>query len=225
MAGSAPGYLNTPDDAIEEPDGTIVLADIGNQRILFIDPKAGRILRQYGTTGVRRHAPPRYFNAPDGAYPTPDGGLIVTEIGWLHGTYGYLDRLSASGRLIYSVTTDLGYPSDGDLMPDGNILVVDYQRPGAIEIVSPSGKVLWRYRKTTGPGELNHPSNAVPLPNGNVLVCDDWNDRILVIDPKTDAILWQYGHRGVPGTEPGYLNIPDEVVFLPRQWRLPIGIP
>ncbi len=220
VTGSAPGYFNTPDDAIQMPDGNVVVADIVNQRVLIIDPKTSRIVRQYGVTGQRRHAPPHFFNAPDGAYPTPDGGLLVTEIGWGHNSFGWLDRLSPSGTLDYSITTNMAYPSDGVVIPGGNVLVVDYVKPGSVEIYSPQGKLVWRYRKASGPGEINHPSNAVRLPNGNILVCDDWNDRIVVIDPKTKQILWQYGHQGVPGAGPGSLNIPDEVFFIPSSWHL-----
>ncbi len=36
--GSAPGYLNNPDDAYQLPDGRIVVADIKNCRILLFDP-------------------------------------------------------------------------------------------------------------------------------------------------------------------------------------------
>lgn len=219
VIGTAPGYFNTPDDAIQMADGNIVVSDIANQRVLLIDPKTSRIVRQYGTTGVRRHAPPRYFNAPDGAYPTPDGGLLVTEIGWAHNSFGYLDRLSPDGRLVYSIKTNLVYPSDGTVIAGGNVLAVNYTRPGAVEIFSPQGKVLWQYHEGSGAGEINHPSNALQLPNGNILVCDDWNDRVIVIDPKSKAIVWQYGHQGVPGTSAGYLNIPDEVFFIPSQWH------
>ncbi len=223
VTGSAPGYLNTPDDAFQMPDGTVEVSDIVNQRVIFIDPKTNRIVRQYGTTGKRGHMPPRLLNAPDGAYPAPDGGLLVTEIGWGHGTFSYLDLISPTGTLEYSLTTDFTYASDGNVTPDGNVIAVDYVKPGAVEIFTPKGKVLWRYRPTSGPGELNHPSNAVVLPNGNILVCDDWNDRVVVIDPKTKAIVWQYGKMGVAGNGHGLLNIPDEVVFIPPEWHMSWG--
>lgn len=223
IKGAAPGYLNTPDDAFQLPDGTVEVSDIVNQRVIFIDPRSNKIVRQYGTTGRRGHAPPRLLNAPDGAYPTPDGGLLVTEIGWGHGTTSYLDRISAQGTLDYSIKTDMTYASDGNLTPDGNVIAVDYQKPGAVEIFSPQGKVLWRYRVTSGPGTLNHPSNAIVLPNGEILVCDDWNDRVLVIDPATRRIVWSYGHLGVAKNAPGYLNIPDEVVFVPPSWHMRWG--
>ena len=48
--GSAPGYLNTPDDAYLLPNGLISVADAYNCRVLFIS-LAHRIKRQYGTAG------------------------------------------------------------------------------------------------------------------------------------------------------------------------------
>lgn len=223
IVGSAPGYFNTPDDAIQMSDGNIVVSDIVNQRVIVIDPRTKRIVRQYGVTGKRRHAPPRFFNAPDGAFPTPDGGLLVTEIGWAHNSFGYLDKLAADGKLVFSFKTNLVYPSDGVEISGGRVLVVDYAKPGSAEIYSREGKVLWRYDVPRGPGALNHPSGAVELPNGNILVCDDWNDRVVVIDPKTRAIVWEYGHQGVASRAAGYLNIPDEVFFIPRAWHLALN--
>ncbi len=220
VKGSAPGYLNTPDDAFQLPDGTVETSDIVNQRVIFINPKTKQIIRQYGTTGKRGHQPPTLLNAPDGAYPTPDGGMLITEIGWGHGDTSWLDRISPTGKLDYSITTNMTYASDGNVTPHGNVIVVDYQKPGAIEIYSPQGKVLWNYRPTSGIGELNHPSNAIVLPNGNILVCDDWNDRVMVINRQTKAIMWNYGHLGVARNAAGYLNIPDEVVFVPNSWNV-----
>lgn len=53
------------------------------------------------------------------------------------------------------------------------------------------------------------------LPNGDILANDDHNDRVIVVDPRTDKIVWQYGHRGVPGSAPGYLANPDGVHMAP----------
>lgn len=217
VAGSAPGYLNTPDDAYVLPNGLITVADIVNQRILFIN-RQKKIVKQYGQTGVQLHNPPKTFTAPNGDTPLPGGGMLVTEI---NGSYA--DRLSPTGKLIYSVhLPGISYPSDTQLLKNGNLLVADYSTPGTIEEVSPKGKLIWRYRKTSGPGELSNPSLAVMLPNGYILANDDYNDRVIIINPKTNKIVWQYGHRGVPGTKTGYLNAPDGVNFVPPTVHLPL---
>ena len=58
IQGSSPGYLHTPDDAYLLPNGLVTVADAYNCRVLFIN-HAHKIVRQYGTTGVCRHDPPR----------------------------------------------------------------------------------------------------------------------------------------------------------------------
>jgi hypothetical protein len=213
--GSAPGYLNTPDDAFLFDQGgrqIITVADIRNQRILFIDRATKRIIKQYGQTGVWRADPPVTYAAPNGDFPAPDGGMLVTQIG---GNDAIL--LNRQGQVQWTVhfPSNLSYPSDANFTPDGNIICAFYTNPGAVVEMSPSGRLLWEYRVTSGPGKLNMPSLAVMLPNGLVLLNDDYNDRVVVIDPKTNQIVWQYGHTGVPGTAPGYLNDPDGMDLLP----------
>ncbi|MFO2549717.1 hypothetical protein JI721_03890 [Alicyclobacillus cycloheptanicus] len=199
------------------PNGLVTVADIANQRILFINPKTNTVVKQYGTTGLRYHNPPKSFEAPNGDTPVlSDGGMIVTEIGSGNTGQGYADRLDKNGKLMYSVQLPLiAYPSDTQLLPNGNLLVVDYSNPGRVIEVTPQGKVVWDYYKRSGPGELNHPSLAIPLPNGDVALNDDYNDRVVIIDPKTNQIVWQYGHTGIPGTAAGYLNVPDGINFIP----------
>ncbi|WDL95494.1 outer membrane protein assembly factor BamB family protein [Alicyclobacillus sp. ALC3] len=215
VAGSAPGYLNTPDDAFLYNKGgknVITVADIRNQRILFINRKTKSIIKQYGQTGVQRVNPPITYGAPNGDFPAPNGGMLVTQI---NGNDAI--RLNKNGKILWTVhfPSQFSYPSDANFTPHGNVIVAFYTNPGAIVKMSPSGKVLWSYSPTSGPGELNHPSLVTELPNGMVLLNDDYHDRVIVINPKTNKIVWQYGHTGVPGTAPGYLHIPDGVDFLP----------
>lgn len=214
-AGQAPGYLNTPDDAFlfDGRNGQyITVADIKNQRILFIDRATKQIFRQYGVTGVYHANPPKTYAAPNGDFPAPHGGMLVTQIG---GNDAIL--LNQQGQPVWTVhfPAPFYYPSDANFTPDGNIICAFYTNPGGVVIMSPSGKVLWKYYVTSGPGRLNHPSLALELPNGLVLLNDDFNHRVIVIDPKTNQIVWQYGHTGVPGSAPGYLNVPDGLDILP----------
>ncbi len=215
VPGSKPGYLNTPDDAYMLPNGLVTVADIKNMRILFINQK-GQIVKQYGN-GLWRHNPPYSYASPNGDTPLPDGGMLITEIDG-----SYADRLSKNGKLLYTVHfPNIAYPSDTQLLKNGNLLTADYETPGKIEEVTPQGKIVWEYYKTSGPGMLSNPSLTFQLPNGDFIVNDDSNDRVVIIDPKTNQIVWQYGHKGVPGTAPGYLNIPDGMDFLPPNVHIP----
>lgn len=202
-AGSAPGYLHTPDDAYPLANGDVLVTDVVNCRILQVAPN-GSVVRQFGTTGVCRDAPPASYGYPNGDTPLPDGGILITEIAGSR-----VVRLDAAGRVVFDIHVPLHYPSDAHLLPDGNVLVSDYSTPGALVIVSPTGRLVWRYAPTSGPGMLNHPSLAVPLANGDILLNDDYRDRVLLLDPSTGKIVWQYGHTGVASAAPGYLSDPD----------------
>ncbi len=106
VRGSSLGYLSTPDDAYLLPDGTVSVADVRNCRVLFIAPDH-RVVRQLGTTGMCSHDPPRAFAAPNGDTPLPGGGTLVTEING-----SWVDAISASGKLEWSVHAPVRYPSD-----------------------------------------------------------------------------------------------------------------
>src|SRR3984893_7977943 len=208
QVGSDRTHLNTPDDAYALPDGSFTVADAYNCRILFI--KGGRIVRQYGSSGVCRHEPPRYFGAVNGDTPVPGGGVMISEI-----PGNWIDEVGPEGKLVFSVRAPVSYPSYPQPRPGGRILLADYASPGHVLIIDHSGKVLWRYGPTQGYGRMDHPSLAMGLPNGNIIVNDDFRQRVIVIDPRTNQIVWKYGHTDVPGTEPGYLNTPDGMAFIP----------
>ena len=202
-AGSGKGQLHTPDDAYPLANGDVMVADIGNCRVLLIAPDKS-IRRQWGRTGVCVANAPYTYGSPNGATPLPDGGVLITQIRGSRVT-----RLNAAGKVIFDIHVPLFYPSDAQLDANGNVVVADYHSPGAVIGISPKGKLLWRYGPKSGPGRLDHPSLATPLPNGLVSINDDDRQRIVVIDPRTLRIVWQYGHTDRAGTAPGYLSDPD----------------
>ena len=207
VRGSAPGYLSNPDDAYLLPNGLMQVADIQNCRVLWVN-RAKRIVRSIGNAGSCAHDPPRSLSSPNGATPLPDGGVLVTEIG------GWIDRLDKSGHLLYTVRTPTSYPSDAQLLPDGNILVAGFNTPGRVDEITPQGKVVWTYQPT-GQWSLDRPSLAVRWPNGMIAITDDWHHRVLVVNPRTKKVVWSYGHLNSPGIAPGYLNKPDGLDLLP----------
>jgi hypothetical protein len=207
VRGSGEGYLSNPDDAYLLPNGLVMVADIQNCRVLFIN-RAKHVVREIGHAGACGHNPPTGLSSPNGATPLADGGVLVTEIG------GWVDRISASGRLLWTIRTPTSYPSDAQLLPDGNVLVAGFNTPGRVDEITPAGRIVWTY-EPTGYWSLDRPSLAVRWPNGLVAVTDDWHHRVVVVEPKTKRVVWSYGHLGSPGTAPGYLNKPDGLDLLP----------
>jgi hypothetical protein len=203
-----PGFLNTPDDAYLLPSNQVTVADAYNCRVLFIT-LTHRIVRQYGTTGVCRHDPPRYLGAVNGATPLPDGGTLVSEIAG-----SWIDDFSRTGKLRWAVRAPVSYPSDPQLLRGNRILLADYANPGHAIIMTRAGKVLWRYGPAAGPGQLNHPSLATLIAPGLVAINDDFRDRVVIVSVRTHKIVWQYGHTDQPGTGAGYLNTPDGLDLL-----------
>jgi len=207
--GSAPGFLNTPDDAYPLANGNVTVADIRNCRIIEIAPDK-HVVRTWGHTGVCRNAPPFAYNEPNGDTPLADGGILITEI-----KGSRVVRLNAAGKVVFNIHVPTAYPSDAQLDSHGDVVVADYSNPGAVVAVTPTGHLVWRYGPKTGVGRLDHPSLAVPLADGTLVLNDDFRNRVIFLNPITGKILWQYGRTGLAGRGPGRLYIPDGVNLLP----------
>jgi Kelch motif protein/putative pyrroloquinoline-quinone binding quinoprotein len=217
--GSSVGYVHQPDDLYPYPGGGMVVADASNCRILFFGP-AGQPTGQIGTTGDCTPGLPATVGYPNASTPLPNGHLLVTE---LHA--GAIAEVTRTGHPVWRVQIPaLSVPSDPQPLPDGTFLAVDFAAPGAVVRFTRTGKVLWEYRPTSGPGELDHPSLGAPLPNGLIAVNDDYNDRVVLIDPKRDRIVWQYGVTNVAGTGHGHLRYPDGLDLLLPGHDVPLHV-
>lgn len=207
VRGAAFGYLSNPDDAYLLPNGLFQVADIQNCRVLWIS-RAKKVVRELGRAGNCGHNPPTGLSSPNGATPLPDGGVLVTEIG------GWVDRISKSGHVLWTIRTPTTYPSDAQLLPNGNVLVAGFNTPGRVDELTTHGKVVWTYAPT-GYWSLDRPSLAERWPNGMIAITDDWHHRVVVVNPRTKKVVWSYGHLDQPSASPGYLSKPDGLDLLP----------
>ena len=218
VRGSAPGYLDYPDDAHLLEDGMFLTADIRNCRVLIIDPATNRIVTQWGVPGRCRHDPPRALASPNGATPLANGDILVSEI-----RGSWISRITRGGELVWTVKAPrVRYPSDAFPAADGQVIVADFSRPGRVVIFDPAtARVTWEYEGTPGETMLDHPSLARELPDtGDIIVADDWRERVVVIDRQTKQIIWQYGATDTKGHAPGFLNYPDGFdIDVFRDWR------
>jgi outer membrane protein assembly factor BamB len=209
-SGAGTNQLWNPDDAIMLHDRHIIVSDIKNCRVLLLTPGTHAPLQQLGRTGHCSHRPGTRFSSPNGAFPQPDGRVLVTEIGG-----DWITSMSLDGVVSWSThAPGVSYPSDTNQIGPDRYLTVDYSQPGSIVEFDHTGRLLWRY-SPSGHDRLDKPSLAEPLPNGDILATDDDNNRIIVVDPTTDRIVWQYGHTGIAGSQPGYLSDPDGADLAP----------
>jgi hypothetical protein len=212
--GSARGYLNGPDDAYMWPDGSIGVADIRNCRVILINHDTKAIKSQLGRTGYCVHSPPKSFGLPNGDTPLENGHVLITEI-----MGAWVSEVGWDGTGYWTIRAPgISYPSDAQLLPDGNILLVDYARPGQILIMTKQGRPVWRYAPRSGPAMLDHPSLAIELSNGLIALNDDFRHRVVIVDPKTNTIVWQYGVTGRSGRSAGLLFVPDGIDIKPSAW-------
>jgi hypothetical protein len=219
VPGRAPGYLDQPDDAFMLNNGEITVADAKNCRILFLNPNF-TYKSEIGSSGACTHNIPYGVAYPNGDTPLADGNFLVSEI-----IGSYIDEVTESGQVIWSVHLPIAYPSDPQQLGPDLYLVADYTKPGGILEFNRQGQILWRYRVPSGEGMLDHPSLAEQLPNGLICVNDDYRDRVVIIDPKTNQIVWQYGYTDSPGTLPGLLNTPDGFDLLLPNGTTPTHLP
>src|SRR4029078_5752124 len=159
------------------------------------------------------HDPPRSLSSPNGATPLPDGGILVTEIG------GCVARFYLHARLVFTTQTPTDYPSDAQLLPNGNVLVAGFDTPGRIDEITPDGRIVWTYGPASGPGALDRPSLAERWPNGMIAITDDWHHRIVVVDPQKKRIVLAHAHLGVASAATGCLSKPDGLDLLPATTR------
>lgn len=203
QAGSAPGYLNQPDDAYILNNGVVTVADAKNCRILFLNPNF-TYLSTIGHTGNCHHDIPNDVAYPNGDTPLADGNFLVSEI-----IGSWVDEVTMSGQVVWSLQLPIAYPSDPQQLGPDLYLIADYSTPGQLLEFTREGQIVWRYDVTSGEGMLDHPSLAERLPNGLICVNDDYRHRVVIIDPKSERIVWQYGDTDTAGTAPGLLNTPD----------------
>ncbi len=204
--GRGEGYFDFPDDAHLLADGKIVVADIRNCRVQFIDPASNHVIGQWGHDRVCRHEPPSYLAYPNGVAAYDNGDILVTEI-----PGSWITRLTRDGSVVWSAPAPhTRYPSDAYPAQNGQVIVADYAKPGRIVFFDPkTGKATWEYEARGGAAMLDHPSLALELPNGDVVANDDFRHRVVVIDRQTRQIIWQYGVTDQPGHVPGYLFRPE----------------
>jgi DNA-binding beta-propeller fold protein YncE len=98
------------------------------------------------------------------------------------------------------------------------VLIADSGSNRLVE-VSPDGRVLWRF---PAPGDLapsqtfHTPDDAFFSPDGRQVIVTQEDDYVIsVIDLASHHIVYRYGHPGVPGSEPGYLDKPDDAMLMP----------
>ncbi|MBU4555735.1 MAG: hypothetical protein KJ747_02550 [Actinobacteria bacterium] len=203
--GEQPRF-DRPMGAALGPDGTIYVADTGNDRICVFD-RDGVFVREFGghgiakpLAGVKATWKPGTFNYPVGLDVDPAGNLYVADFRndqiQVYDSQGVFLRRFPDPALVVgkgaSGQEGTGIAVTDVAVRDGRVYATDtYQ----ILVFSITGELLEQFgRPGTRPGNLERPNGVDVGENGTVYVADSNNNRIQALSP-TGEPLWATGAR------------------------------
>jgi len=199
-SGSAPGELHQPIGIAVAEEGSVFVADTGNDRIEVFDPD-GKFLRAFGSRGEK----PGEFRRPMDIDIDAQGRLYVAEHGgdrvqvfshdgdWLRG----LRAEDVPGGEFDAAAGVAVTPSGEIYVADFyNHRVVAFRKDGSFRaVIGLPGRVL--------PGRLHYPTD-LEWSEGRLVVADAYNNRIQVFTENGEAIARWGGilGSGLPGGGP-----------------------
>ncbi|HLG51445.1 MAG TPA: hypothetical protein VKY56_07395, partial [Chloroflexota bacterium] len=189
------------------PDGSLYIADAGNNRIRVVAPN-GTITTFAGNgvagfAGDGGPASQAKLHDPEGVAVGPDGTVYVADTG-----NDRIRAVTADGTIVTAVGTGVyGFSGDGGPAPQaalarpvalavdarGDLFLVDQQNE-RIREVTPDGTIRtvagngsWGFGGDGGPAtqaQLNFPVNIPVAPEGTLYLADFLNNRIRYIDQR-----------------------------------------
>jgi hypothetical protein len=173
--------LNTPRELAVQPDGGILVADAGNDRIRRIAPDGViTTVAGGGAGGDGGPAVAAALDEPSGVAAGADGGLLIADTG-----HSRIRRVAPDGTISTLAGTTPGFGGDGGrsaaarlarpadvaALPNGGALIADTGN-GRIRRVTPLGAI---FTVTSG---LASPAAVTPAPGGGALVSESAAGRV-----------------------------------------------
>lgn len=198
--------FDRPMGAAFAPDGTIYVADSGNDRICVFD-EDGSFIREFGGHGIAKPLPgveatwePGTFNFPIGLDVDAGGSLYVAD--FRNDQIQVYDSTGEFVRRFPDPSKPVGKGSSGQ--EGGGIAVTDVAVRGdrvyatdeyQVFVFSLDGELIDQFgRPGTSPGDLDRPNGLDVAENGTVYVADSNNNRVQALSPKGEP-LWVTGAR------------------------------
>ncbi|HET6331055.1 MAG TPA: hypothetical protein VFF76_09735 [Holophagaceae bacterium] len=171
-----------------------------DNRVILVSA-AGRILWQYGETGVTGSGF-NQLNTPVCSVFLPNHHILITDQGnqrvievdfrrqivWQYGTTG----TSGSGF------NQLNNPNSAELLENGHILIADENNNRVIE-VNRAHEIVWSYGNPSDTTILNGAAFASRLPDGDTLITDSNNNRVLEVTAE-GTVVFEYDTNLRPGS-------------------------
>ena len=207
--GGSPGQFMSPKGLGILADGRIMVADAGNNRVVFLAPTGEQVFELTQAFGMALKAPGCVHEAPDGRIFVCDTGndrvLLLEPLGNVESVWPPAD----SGVKMFLNPTDVAVDAAGMVhVADGP--GQEFDTGNRIIRLNSKGQVTAQEGKTgEGGGNFDRPSGVGIAANGNLVVSDQGNNRVQVLSPDIE-FLAAFGEEG---PAPGMLNGPSDVAL------------
>ncbi len=181
--GSAPGQVEFPHGVAFAPDGTLMVADSGNNRIERFSINAngvGTFVESYGLFGGSKSAA-GLLNGPTGVAVAVDGSVWVADTlnnriqkRLTNGTWLVFRRPTNS-----TLDDNFSVPWGVSVATDGSIWVADSGNNRIVKLDDKGAMYFEADGPALGAGSLDAPFEVTFGPSGAIYVSDTWNDRIV----------------------------------------------
>ncbi|MGE0448552.1 MAG: glycosyltransferase [Vicinamibacterales bacterium] len=234
--------LDTPDGVAFAPDGDLIVADSGNERVRRIDKQTGIIMTIAGTgraeyDGDNKPAVEAALNQPSAVSVAPNGDVYIADtlnyrIRMIDHATGLIHTVAGTGEPgddAYSVgdggpasRATLNMPSDVEIAPNGDIYVADmhHQRVRKVDartriITTVAGSGRWGNAGDNGPAT----EASLAGPAGLTLVADPLGRLTLFIADYYNGRVRLVGPDGiirdVAGGRGPTFGAPTRVAYAP----------
>jgi uncharacterized protein (UPF0248 family) len=202
VTGFGPNQLNTPVANTYLPNGNVLIADQGNQRIIEVRREDNSIVWQYGENGVSGVGL-NQLNSPNSAELLANGNVLIADEGnnraiEVTHVYGSASTIVAT----FTASGTAGAMAFASRLPSGDTLLTDAGNSRIVEVDS-TDTVVWEFFTNARPGSnpAPAPTRAVRLANGNTLISDQFNDQVIEVN-TAKQIVAAYGTVNTPGYSP-----------------------
>jgi len=196
--------LQQPVGIAPHPRGGVLVADSGNNRVVWIND-TGDVRATWGGEGDHLGQ----FQRPLGVAAGSDGRIYVAD--YLNDRVQVLAASDESEGKWSSFGDDVGFmgPADVTVDQDGLVYVVEFNGGRVVKLDS-SGRLLKTWgEQGHGLKEFYYPTRITTGPDGNLWVTDAYNHRLKVYDPEGN-LLYIIGSEG---DAKGQFNVPGGVAF------------
>jgi hypothetical protein len=174
------GELSNPHSAYPMPNGDILIADTGNNRVIEVN-RASRIVWTtddlgggHGELGEGRISDGSRLIYPNDAKPLPNGQIMISCR-----LQSRVIDITKSGTIVRSIHGMLHRQHNPHVLANGDLLVSDSGAERVLEI-NKRDKIVWSYGGR-GQNHLNWPRDAIPMPNGDILITDSDYNRLIEV--------------------------------------------